>query len=162
MNNDTTIHTHECDFTNEVDRKAVGTLMNAYIEDQYGGGELLDMSRQLRLVDALNKHPKTIVVLAEIDHVQCGMVVAFENFSTFSVRPMINIHDVIVLEEYREKGVGKRLMDAIETIARERQCSRITLEVREDNVVAQRLYKKVGFGETAPPMLYWRKYLDRK
>lgn len=100
---------------------------------QYGGGELLDMSRQLHLVDALNEHPKAIVVLAVIDHVRCGMVVAFENFSTFSVRPMINIHDVIVLEKYRGKGVGKRLMEAIETIARERQSSRKTLEVREYN-----------------------------
>ncbi|MEA5129393.1 MAG: GNAT family N-acetyltransferase [Proteiniphilum sp.] len=160
MNNHTPVSTHECDFTNEADLKAVGTLMNAYIKDQYGGGELLNMSRQLHLVDALNEHPKSIVLLAEIDHVRCGMIVAFENFSTFSVRPMINIHDVIVLEEYRGKGVGKRLMEAIELIARERQCSRITLEVREDNVVAQRLYKKMGFGETAPPMLYWRKYLE--
>ena len=159
MNNDTPVKTHECDFTNEADLKAVGTLMNAYIEDQYGGGELLGMSRQLHLIDALNEHPKSIVLLAEIDHVRCGMVVAFENFSTFSVRPMINIHDVIVLEEYRGKGVGRCRMEAVETIAKERQCSRITLEVREDNMVAQHLYEKMGFGETAPPMLYWRKYL---
>ena len=159
MNKDTPVHTRECDFSDVTDLKAVGTLMNAYIKDQYGGGELLDMSRQLHLVDALNEHPKSIVLLAEIDGVRCGMVVAFENFSTFSVRPMINIHDVIVLEEYRGKGVGKRLMEAVEAIAIERQCSRITLEVREDNEVAQSLYKKMGFGETAPPMLYWRKYL---
>lgn len=157
--NNTEVNIHECDFSDAEDLKAVGTLMNAYIEDKFGGGNPLDKSQQLRLVDALNKHPKAIMLLAEIDNVRCGMIVAFENFSTFSVNPMINIHDVIVLKEYRGKGVARNLMASVEKIAKERQCCRITLEVREDNTVAQHLYKSMGFGDTEPPMHYWRKYL---
>jgi ribosomal protein S18 acetylase RimI-like enzyme len=153
------VYIHECDFSDAEDLKAVGTLMNAYIEDKFGGGKPLDKSQQLRLVDALNEHPKAIVLLAGINNIRCGMIVAFENFSTFSVKPMINIHDVIVLKKYRGKGVARNLMASVEEIAKERQCCRITLEVREDNVIARRLYKSIGFGDTEPPMYYWRKYL---
>ena len=156
---ETKVNIHECDFENADDLTAIGTLLNAYIKDHFGGGEQLNKLHQLRLVDALNEHPKSIVLLAEIDYVRCGMIVAFENFSTFSVKPMINIHDVIVLKEYRGKGIGKILMEGIEKIAISRGCCRLTLEVREDNPIARRLYESMGFGETEPKMLYWRKYL---
>ena len=156
---ETEINIHECDFENTDDLTAIGTLLNAYINDYFGGGNPLDKLQQLRLVDALNEHPKSIVLLAEIDNVRCGMIVAFENFSTFSVKPMINIHDVIVLKEYRGKGIGQMLMGGIEQIAKERNCSRLTLEVREDNTIAQHLYKSMGFADAEPKMLYWRKGL---
>jgi GNAT superfamily N-acetyltransferase len=87
------------------------------------------------------------------------MLVAFENFSTFTVSPMINIHDVIVLKEYRGKNVGRSLLNAIINMAENRGCSRITLEVREDNRVAQHLYKSMGFDTPVPMMYYWRKNL---
>lgn len=148
---------HECDFSDVDDLKAVGSLVNAYILDHYGGGKALTEIQQLRLVDALNEHPKAIVLLAEMNRIRCGMIIAFENFSTFSVRPMINIHDVIVLNEYRGRGIGRMMMEALEKIAKERKCSRLTLEVRKDNIVAQSLYRSSGFGDAESPMYYWRK-----
>jgi ribosomal protein S18 acetylase RimI-like enzyme len=150
---------HECDYTNVEDRNAVGVLINAYIADAMGGGEPLAPSQQSRLTEALRQHPKSIVLLACMGEIRCGMLVAFENFSTFTVCPMINIHDVIVLKEYRGKQAGKRLLEAIADIAKERRCSRITLEVRKDNSVAQQLYKSTGFDAPLPEMYYWRKNL---
>jgi ribosomal protein S18 acetylase RimI-like enzyme len=147
----------ECNYCDPDQLTAIGTLMNAYIADRMGGGEQLSPMKILRLVDALNNHPTSIVLLAEVDGVYAGMIVAFENFSTFTVKPMINIHDVVVLREYRNRGVGKRLMDAIIAEGEKRNCSRITLEVRKDNAVAQNLYKCFDFADTEPPMLYWRK-----
>jgi ribosomal protein S18 acetylase RimI-like enzyme len=148
-----------CNYSAPDQLTAVGTLMNAYIADRMGGGEPLSPLNVLRLVDALNNRPTSIVLLAEVDGVYAGMIVAFENFSTFTVKPMINIHDVIVLREYRNKGVGRRLMEAIVAEGEKRGCSRITLEVRHDNASAQSLYKSVGFTDTEPPMFYWRKNL---
>jgi ribosomal protein S18 acetylase RimI-like enzyme len=98
--------------------------------------------------------------LAEAGGTVCGLLVAFENFSTFTVRPMINIHDLIVLPGYRGKGIGRQLLEAAVAIGRERGCSRITLEVRKDNFSAQHLYQSLGFGETDPSMYYWRKELE--
>jgi ribosomal protein S18 acetylase RimI-like enzyme len=155
----TNINVDTCNFSDSDDLKALAALINEYIVDDMGGGEKLSPIQQLRLVSGLDEHPKSIVILAKADEVYVGMIVAFENFSTFSVKPMINIHDVIVRKEYRGLGVGRKLMHKIEEIARERSCSRITLEVRHDNVIAQELYKSMGFAETEPPMYFWRKYL---
>ena len=148
-----------CDYTDTAHRKAVATLMNAYINDEMGGGKPLDENGQIRLVEGLEKHPKSVVILAETDGVFSGLLTAFENFATFSVCPMINIHDIIVLKEYRGKGIGRRLMRAIAEEAEKRGCGRITLEVRADNVNAQKLYRSEGFGEVEPNYYYWRKYL---
>ncbi|MDR2773769.1 MAG: GNAT family N-acetyltransferase [Tannerella sp.] len=151
----------KCVYANMDDLNAIGTLINAYIEDDMGGGEPLVKQQQLHLAETLGQHPKSIVLLACIGEVRCGMLVAFENFSTFTVSPMINIHDVIVLKEYRGNNIGRRLLETIISIAEERRCSRITLEVRKDNKVAGSLYKSVGFDAPIPEMYYWRKNLQK-
>ncbi|MDR0572960.1 MAG: GNAT family N-acetyltransferase [Tannerella sp.] len=151
------ITVRKSDYTNAEDLNAIGALINVYIEDEMGGGKILDQQQQKQLTEALRQHPKSIVLLACTGEIRCGMLVAFENFSTFTVRPMINIHDVIVMKEHRGKGVGRALLEAIVKIADERRCSRITLEVRADNQVAQCLYKSVGFDAPIPEMYYWRK-----
>jgi ribosomal protein S18 acetylase RimI-like enzyme len=151
----------KCVYANRDDLNAVGALVNAYIEDEMGGGERLAEQQQLRLAEELGRHPKSIVLLACIGEIRCGMLVAFENFSTFTVSPMINIHDVIVLKEYRGKNIGRRLLEAIIHIAQERCCSRITLEVRKDNRVARRLYKSAGFKAPVPEMYYRRKNMQK-
>lgn len=149
----------ECDFSNTDCLNAIGNLMNAYIQDNMGGGNPLSNMEKLRLVDSLNQHPMSIVLLACIGDIFCGLLIAFENFSTFTVKPMINIHDLIVLPELRNLGIGHKLLDSIIEIAEKRGCSRITLEVRNDNINAQYLYRKKGFEEPDPPMFYWRKNL---
>ncbi|MDR2086744.1 MAG: GNAT family N-acetyltransferase [Dysgonamonadaceae bacterium] len=148
------------DYTQPQHLKGIATLINAYIEDRMGGGTPLSESRQLRLADLLNRHPTTIVLLACCESEVCGLLIAFENISTFTVRPMINIHDIVVLPEYRRKGIGKLLLEAAINTGKEKGCSRITLEVRQDNLPAQQLYKSMDFKETQPPMYYWRKELE--
>jgi ribosomal protein S18 acetylase RimI-like enzyme len=157
-NPETSIHT--CDYSDDDDLHAIGSLINAYIEDEMGGGEPLNQLQRLRLSDALQQHPKSIVLLACMENVRCGILIAFENFSTFTVCPMINVHDLFVLKAYRGNSIGRTLLESAVTVARQRGCSRITLEVREDNPVAQRLYKSIGFEATVPGMYYWRKYLQ--
>jgi ribosomal protein S18 acetylase RimI-like enzyme len=125
-----------------------------------GGGTPLSKAAQEQLIDGLRNYPTAIVLLAENSGVYCGLLVAFENFSTFTVRPMINIHDIFVRPAHRGLGVGRRLINAVVDEAKKRNCSRISLEVRHDNTKAQNLYKSVGFDDTNPPLYYWRKYMD--
>jgi ribosomal protein S18 acetylase RimI-like enzyme len=154
-----TIHITACDYSNPEHLNAIASLINAYIDDEMGGGKPLSQIEQLRLVEGLNNHPKSIVFLAETAGIFAGLLTAFENFSTFTVKPMVNIHDIFVLKEYRGKGVGRQLMNALISEAKNRGSSRVTLEVRKDNNKAQALYKSLEFEETDPEMFYWRKYL---
>ncbi|MDR1645032.1 MAG: GNAT family N-acetyltransferase [Tannerellaceae bacterium] len=147
------------DYSDESHRQAVVTLIEAYINDEMGGGNPLSEEGRARLTEGLGCHPGAIVLLAIVGGTYAGLLVAFENFSTFTARPMVNIHDVVVLPSYRGRGIGRRLLDGIIDEAGRRGASRLTLEVRKDNVVAQKLYRSLGFEETDPGMYYWRKYL---
>ena len=55
------------------------------------------------------------------------------------------ILNIAVHPEYRRRGLGRRIMDAIFTHARENNITFITLEVRESNEAAISLYKGLGF-----------------
>jgi ribosomal protein S18 acetylase RimI-like enzyme len=149
-----------CDYSNPAHRQAIVSLINAFIGDEMGYGNLLSNDEQRRVIEGLSSHPKSIVLLAEdADGVFTGLLTAFENFSTFTAHPMINIHDIFVFKEYRGKGVGRKLMNAIIDEAKRRQCSLVTLEVRKDNLKAQNLYHSLGFEEAEHEMFYWRKHL---
>jgi ribosomal protein S18 acetylase RimI-like enzyme len=148
-----------CDYSNPAHREAVASLINAYIDDEMGGGNPLSQEEQQRMIESLSTHPKVIVLLARDAGIFVGLLTAFENFSTFTARPMFNIHDVFVLKDFRGKSIGRQLMNAIIAEAEKRRCSRVTLEVRKDNVKAQNLYQSLGFDEAEHGMFYWRKYL---
>ena len=76
-----------------------------------------------------------------------GLTNCFINFATFTVKPYINIHDVIVTDTWRNKGVGRKMMEKVIEKAEEMGCSKVTLEVREDNHNAKHLYNSLGFNE---------------
>jgi ribosomal protein S18 acetylase RimI-like enzyme len=148
-----------CDYKNPSHANAVRALLNAYIADEMGGGRDLDEEAGRFLIKRLGSHERAIVLLALSKNEFAGLLSAFENIATFSAKPMINIHDVIVLKKYRRGGIGRKLMNAIVDEAQKRRCARISLEVREDNKIAQNFYKSMGFKESEPKMLYWRREL---
>lgn len=56
-----------------------------------------------------------------------------------------HITNIAVKNEYRNLGVGHMLMKAIEKNCIEKEMTGITLEVRMNNIPAQKLYLKNGF-----------------
>lgn len=56
-----------------------------------------------------------------------------------------HITNVAVLHDYRGRGISKLLMDKLIDVATEYEMIGITLEVRINNSVAQKLYNKYGF-----------------
>jgi GNAT superfamily N-acetyltransferase len=111
-----------------------------------GDGAALPEATRQRLVPALRKFPGVLILLAWDGEHPVGTAVCFTGFSTFRARPLINIHDLAVLPSHRRLGVGTRLLEAVANEARARGCCKLTLEVREDNLAAQALYRKAGFG----------------
>lgn len=61
----------------------------------------------------------------------------------------LHVHSIAVVEQFRGKGIGRRLMEETLRLARERGARRVRLEVKTTNVPAILLYEKLGFERKA-------------
>ena len=152
------------DYNHANDAEAVVSLMNHYALDKMGGGEALPEAVKATLVTELAKVPGAFTVLAMVDGKPAGLINCFMGFSTFKAKPLINIHDVIVLAEYRGLKLSQLMLDKVEEVARDRGCCKLTLEVLQGNKVAQNAYVKFGFANYVldPEMgsaMFWQKAL---
>ncbi len=148
-----------CDFENPAHLNALVELLNLYMADPMGDSPSLNKLQQLRLVDGLANHPSSFVLFEILDEKIVGLATCFINFSTFNGKPYLNIHDFFIHPDFRGKGLANNLMQELISISNERKYCKITLEVREDNYVAQGLYKSLGFDNCKPKMHFWTKTL---
>ena len=135
----------EADLSLAEHQEAVLAMVDAYSSDAMGNGKPLDQDVRTRLIPGLRSHPTTLIFLA-FDGVQpIGAAVCFIGFSSFAAKPIINIHDFVVIPTSRGKGIGRRLLEAVEAKARELGCCKLTLEVMDKNHQAVRMYQAAGF-----------------
>ena len=137
----------DVDFADPAHGAGILRVLDTYASDPVGGGKPLDVEVRQRLVPALREHPAAMVVLAFREDQPVGLAICFLAFSTFQARPLLNIHDLAVVPEYRGQGVGRALLGAVETRARQRGCIKLTLEVQENNRRAWDFYRDVGFAD---------------
>ncbi len=57
------------------------------------------------------------------------------------------ISNIATLPAFRGKGIAKSILNEIFSVCRAEGCERITLELRESNSVARKLYESCGFVE---------------
>lgn len=135
------------DYADPAHAAALVELLDHYAQDPAGGGAPLSDFARDNLVAALAARPFIFSVLAFEDGEAVGLVNAIEGFSTFACRPLVNIHDVVVRETHRGRGIAARLFAEVETVARERGACKLTLEVLSANRAARGLYVKLGFDD---------------
>ncbi|WP_460141462.1 GNAT family N-acetyltransferase [Pseudomonas sp. S2_E01] len=155
----------QASYTNPVHAEALRVVLNHYAEDPMGGGHSLPTEVLEHLPEELAKRPYAFTVLASVGGEPAGLVNCFEGFSTFACRSLVNVHDVVVMKQFRGLGLSQKMLQKVEDIARQRGCCKITLEVLEGNAVAQSSYTKFGFsaGMFDPAhgrMLFWTKPLN--
>ncbi|MDI3269892.1 MAG: ribosomal protein S18-alanine N-acetyltransferase [Bacillota bacterium] len=84
-----------------------------------------------------NSYGHYVVALLE------GQVVGYSGM--WIVLDEAHITNIAVHPDYRGKGFGHLILAEMERRARERGCTRMTLEVRPSNHVARQLYQRHGF-----------------
>ncbi|UJJ31514.1 GNAT family N-acetyltransferase [Halopseudomonas maritima] len=152
------------DLTNPAHAQALTRLLSEYATDPMGGSKALPDEVLQALPQRLSARADYLFVLAKDESGFVGLTNCFEGFSTFKAQPLLNIHDVVVSTHARGRGVARLMLQRVETIARERGCCKLTLEVLEGNRVAQNSYRAVGFNgyELDPAMgraMFWEKPL---
>lgn len=155
------------DYTNPQHAQDIVYLLDYYATDVAGGGRPLPDDVKSNIVGELSKRSSAFSVLYYQDGQASGLANCFEGFSTFSCKPLINIHDVVVIKRLRGKGISRLLLEAIEEEAKERGCCKITLEVLENNCAATNAYGNFGFRSYSldPSMgraLFWEKHIDAR
>ncbi|MFQ5699149.1 MAG: GNAT family N-acetyltransferase [Myxococcota bacterium] len=135
---------------NPVHDLGVVEILDAYAREPAGGGRPLSDEVRSRLPAELRALPDAYVWLALEGPDPVGVAICFRGFSTFSARPLLNLHDLAVLPSHRGRGIGTRLLQTLEARARDLGCCKLTLEVRGDNPRAHALYARMGFSDFAP------------
>lgn len=115
--------------------------------------ELAEYEKLLHKVKTTEQHLKEVafgankfveILIAEYENKICGQTIFFKNFSTFVGRPGYYIEDLYVKPEYRGKGIGKVLLDAVTKKAKENDFGRVEWVVLDWNVSAIEFYKNRG------------------
>ena len=136
------------DYADPAHAQALVALLDAYAHDPMGGGAGLSDYAKTHVVAGLAARAQAFSVLAftpDAALTPVGLVNCIEGFSTFAAKPLVNIHDVIVLPDWRGQGVAGAMLEAVMQIARERGACKLTLEVLSGNQKALRTYAKLGF-----------------
>ena len=154
-----TVEIREADLGAAEDAEAVIALLDEYARHPMGQSQALSGDVRARLIPGLHRHPGAFVLIACDGADRIGVAVCFRGFSTFAGRPLINIHDLAVTAAHRRKGVGRALLEDILRRARDSGCAKVTLEVRDDNTAAKRLYQRMEFGPWSTPMLFVSRWL---
>ena len=145
--------------------RAIVDLLERYSLDPMGTGEPLSPATRRDLVPELRRRPWVVTLLAILDDLPAGLLIAMEGFSTFAAKPLLNLHDVAVHPDFRGRGIGSELFQEAEIVARKRGCCKLTLEVLEGNEGAKRLYERLGFspyslGAATGIAQFWEKPLS--
>lgn len=159
MSTDKNIQIIEGDLDNLEHAEKFLELTAAYMCDEMGGADAWSEEQKVNVVREMKDHPCALILFAKAEGKIVGICTCFYAYSTFLAKPLLNIHDIYVDESVRGNGVGKKLVQSVEEIAREKNCGKVTLEVRKDNLNARDLYKSQGFKEAPHSMFFWIKNL---
>ncbi|MEX0720121.1 MAG: GNAT family N-acetyltransferase [Balneolaceae bacterium] len=133
-------------------------IVDLFARDPMGQDEPLEEEVRVDMIAEMKKVPTTMTYIAYFGEKAMGIVTCFIGYSTFTASKVFKIHDVAVHPDARGMGIGTKMLNKVQEEAEAMGCSKITLEVREDNP-AQRLYEKVGFEYGKPKWWFMTKAL---
>jgi GNAT superfamily N-acetyltransferase len=109
-----------------------------------------DPKRQMKgialFLDGCLKHK--CIKVAEIDGKIVGMCTAQLLVSTAQGTPAALVEDMVVAAGYRKKGIGRKLMQAIESWAKSHGATRLQLLADQTNGPALDFYQRIGWSTT--------------
>jgi ribosomal protein S18 acetylase RimI-like enzyme len=153
------------DYTNAQHGEDLVELLNAYALDPMGGAAPLSDHVKANLVKTLAQQTNVFSLIAYVDSKPAGLVNCVEGFSTFSCKPLINIHDLAVSPDFRGLNISQLMLQKVDDIAQQKGCCKVTLEVLEGNEAAKKAYLKHGFAgyELDPAIgraMFWQKSIS--
>jgi len=111
-------------------------------------------------MELLLDSPETFVVAENnnkiIGYIMCRIEYGFSILKKMSLARKGHVVSFAVLEEYRGKGIGKKLVEQSIEGMKIKKCNESYLEVRTDNIPAIKLYENLGFNRIATLNTYYK------
>ncbi|MES2397851.1 MAG: GNAT family N-acetyltransferase [Bacteroidota bacterium] len=93
--------------------------------------------------DGFGENPVFNFFVAEVDREIVGIALYYVKYSTWKGK-CIFLEDIIVTEQYRKHGIGKKLFDEVVKVSKELNVQRLEWQVLDWNEPAIRFYEKIN------------------
>ena len=91
------------------------------------------------------QHSESTIFICEDGDQAIGFAQLFPTFSSAAMRRVYILNDLFVLPQARGRGVGRMLLQAAATFAKDIGAIRLQLVTAKDNMPAQTLYTAMGW-----------------
>jgi ribosomal protein S18 acetylase RimI-like enzyme len=125
------------------DVERVAPLFDAY-RQFYGLAPDPELARQY-LAERLSRGESVVLLAERAVGVSLGFVQMYPTFSSLRAARTFILYDLFVDPAARQRGVGRRLMEAAAEEARRRGAVSLVLSTAKTNHRAQRLYESLGW-----------------
>jgi GNAT superfamily N-acetyltransferase len=134
-------------------RKAITKDKNAILDLLFELGRPRPQKRQkssfAKLIQRYISDKDKQILIATSDSKIVGLVTMVFLPRLNHTTPELWIPELVVSNDYRKKGIGKKLINSCIKLAKRKKCFRIRLESGNNRKAAHRFYKKIGFVDVA-------------
>lgn len=109
-----------------------------------------------RYIEDRIKNNESKILIAYIDNEPVGFCQLYFSFSSLSLAKTAILNDLYVESSYRNKGVGKKLIEEAEKFSKNNGYISIQLETEKTNNSAITLYENLGY-QTSDSYLHYSK-----
>jgi GNAT superfamily N-acetyltransferase len=116
------------------------------------------VTEETLLADGFGEHPRFHLFVAELDHKVVGMALYYFAYSNWKGK-YLYLEDLVVQENFRGKGIGKLLFEAVVEVAKTEKVKRMGWQVLNWNDPAINFYQAYG-AELSDEWLNGRLFFD--
>ena len=128
---------------NDLDKGLLNVFIEGYRFHQNGRPDIFSNISDETLKDDLIKNFETLLTIVILDN---DAIVGYLSYKIKERRTKkLYIDQLVIIEKYRGKGLGKKLMDEVKNIAIKNNCDRIELDCWMFNENALSMYEHIGF-----------------
>ncbi|MED0681462.1 GNAT family N-acetyltransferase [Bacillus altitudinis] len=140
---------------NENDLKQVSVLFDQYRQFYK---QISNVEAAYHFLVERYRKQESILLVAKQGEQYVGFVQLYPTFSSVAMKDAFSLNDLFVINDFRQKGVGKELMKKAFSFANDKGARFICLETATSNIKAQQLYEKMGMtsdSSTQHYIYYW-------
>jgi N-acetylglutamate synthase-like GNAT family acetyltransferase len=129
----------------ETDAAVLAKLYRSLVQDAH-------INVRPERLEAIAADPNNYLFVCEVDGVVCGtLLLTICLDAMYGNQPFGVIENVVVSETRRSTGIGSRLLEHVEVVCHERDCSKIMLLSAAARVQAHRFFERHGFSSAYAP-----------